>query len=209
MTFSTIPERVKRKINQNPTPNSMPTSPASFDQSSGWSGAGGVLRRRLSDGLSDAEQILASIEQLSREYSSMPEVRAFALSLMPRNMTNDDRNGQLRSIGDFVARDMIYVRDPVAVEYFISVPKMIQEYGRTGRIYADCDDHVMMFNTLLKSLGFHVRAVAGKLNDGKYFDHVFSQYELSGHAGFFDGCDKTSPYSEKSGELLAVVPLIP
>lgn len=187
----------------------MPLSPASFDLSSGWSGAGDVFRKRLSDGTSDAEQILSNIEQLSREYSSMPEVRAFALSLMPRNMGNDDRNGQLRSIGDFVTKDMFYVRDPSGVEYFISVPKMLQEYARTGRIYADCDDHVLMFNTLLKSLGFNVRAVAAKITDSGYFDHVFSEYELNGHTGFFDGCQKSMPYGDKQGEMMAVAPLIP
>ncbi|NDE14669.1 hypothetical protein EBZ80_07040 [bacterium] len=181
----------------------------SFDLSSGWSGTGAVLRRRLSDGVSDAEQILTGIEQLTTKYSSMPEVRAFALSLMPRNMGNDDQNTQLRAIGDFVAKDMFYVRDPAGVEYFISVPKMIREYGRTGRIYADCDDHVLMFNTLLKSLGFHVRAVAAKITNSGYFDHVFSEYELNGRTGFFDGCQKSSPYEDKQGEMMAVVPLVP
>lgn len=187
----------------------MITPPALFNGASPWMGAGGVYRKTLSDGSSDAQQILESIEELSQKYSSLPSVRAFTLSLMPKNMVNDDQVTQLNSISNFVVNDMMYVRDPVGVEYFISVPKMLQEYGRTGKIFGDCDDHVLMFNTLMKSVGFNVRAVAINIGNTEYHDHVFSEFMMNGQVHDFDGCKKTNPFERKTGDRLAVAPLVP
>jgi len=187
----------------------MLNSPALFSASSPWVGAGGVYVKTLSDGSSDAEQILASIEELSQKYSIMPSVRAFALSLMPRAMVNDDQLTQLNVISQFVVNDMLYVRDPIGVEYFIAVPKMLQEYAQTGKIFGDCDDHVLMFNTLMKAVGFNVRAVATNIGNTSYADHVFSEFMIGGTTHDFDGCKKTNPFERKTGDRLAVVPLVP
>lgn len=202
-----IPKMVKRR---NHKPNLfMLNPPALFSASSPWVGAGGVYRKTLSDGSSDAQQILESIEELSQKYSIMPSVRAFALSLMPRTMVNDDQLAQLNAISQFVVNDMMYVRDPVGVEYFIAVPKMLQEYAQTGKIFADCDDHVLMFNSLMKSVGFNVRAVAINIGTTGYHDHVFSEFMIDGKTHDFDGCKKTNPFERKTGDRLAVVPLVP
>ena len=202
-----IPKKVNKR---SPQPNLfMINPPALFSGSSPWVGAGGVYRKTLSDGKSDAQQILESIEELSQKYSIMPSVRAFALSLMPKTMVNDDQLAQLNAISQFVVNDMLYVRDPVGVEYFIAVPTMLQEYARTGKIFGDCDDHVLMFNTLIKSVGFNVRAVAARIGDTPYFDHVFSEFLMNGKVNDFDGCKKSNPFEKKTGERLAVVPLVP
>jgi len=183
--------------------------PPLFNASSPWQGGGGVYRKGLHDGSTDAEQILESIEELSAQYSVMPSVRAFTLSLMPRNIENDDQLAQLNAISKFVTDDMLYVRDPAAVEYFVSVPKMLQEYAQTGKIFADCDDHVLMFNSLMKSVGFDVRAVATNIGNTKYLDHVFSEFKMGGRVHDFDGCKKTDPFSRKTGERMSVIPLSP
>ena len=206
-----VPKMVKRRIPKK-KPISKPfmtNPPALFNASSNWTGSGGVYRKTLSDGSSDAQQILESIEELSQKYSIMPSVRAFALSLMPKTMVNDDQLAQLNAISRFVTDDMLYVRDPVGVEYFISVPKMLEEYANTGKIFGDCDDHVLMFNTLMKAVGFNVRAVAINIGNTDYHDHVFSEFEMNGQTHDFDGCKKTNPFERKIGDRLAVVPLVP
>jgi len=144
----------------------------------------------------DANQILRMMGAITDEYSVRPEIRAFALRIVGE-MDNDDRRNQLAKITDWVVKNVVYVRDPIGVEYILTPDRMLKEYAATGVIRGDCDDHTILANTLLQSLGFETRPIGLKIFRTDVFDHTISEIKWdNGRWITFDGCRKDNPFRQ-------------
>lgn len=148
-----------------------------------------AYRYYLTDQPSDAHQILTILENIKQEYLRKPYIREFAVSLL-KGLGNNDIDGQVQRITSFVKRHMIYVRDPADSEYVIAPDQLISRWRQTGRMYGDCDDHTLLLNTLLGSIGFDTKFVGVKFGPSPYYNHVISGVMIRGVLNQIDPCAK-------------------
>lgn len=154
----------------------------------------------------DADQILRIMAEIVDDYSTRPEIRAFALRVIG-NMGHDDRRRQLDAITNFVVKNVLYVRDPIGVEYILTPDRMIKEYEMTGVIRGDCDDHTILANTLLQSVGFETRPIGVKVFRSDVYDHTISEIKMDNGKWYtFDGCRKDDPFKQYPPGAKLVLP---
>lgn len=91
---------------------------------------------------------------------------------------------------DFVRQKVTYVRDPDDSEYITTATRMLQGYRETGVIFGDCDDHVVLLNSLLMSLGVPAKPVGVKFGGSTEFNHVISGVWMNQHYALIDPCAK-------------------
>jgi len=130
-------------------------------------------------------------EEVSR-CSTDPTVRELAVNLMA-GVENNDLTEQINRVVHFVMSNVTYVRDPVDGEYLVSPLKLIADYYQQGFAIGDCDDHVMLLNSLLGSIGFQTKAVGVKFGGSPDFNHVISGVILNGQLIQIDPCAKSGP----------------
>jgi len=152
----------------------------------------------------DANQIITALSNFAEQYGANPIMRQFVESIMPRNMGNNDLPAQYNAVASFVLNNLTYMADPNGVEYVISPLILIGKILENGTAYGDCDDHVLLFNSMLNSIGFetHVVAVKADVLQPDLFTHVLSLVKLAGQNYFFDACNKENPYEVPTGDLL-------
>lgn len=153
---------------------------------------GQALQFRLHDGESDSTQILKFIETSTRAYALVPAIREFAVSLLG-GLENNDQIGQANRLIDFVRQKLTYVRDPVGGEYIVSPVRLLQDYQTKGFMIGDCDDHVLLLNSLLGAVGIPTKAIGVKFGVTDKFNHVVSGIQLRGKLYLVDPCAKRLP----------------
>lgn len=164
---------------------------------------GEVLGLPLADGRADAPQIIAYLKQLSIYYGRQPFIREFTVSLFPAYMANNDLDLMLKTITSFVRDRLVYVPDPEGTEYFISPIVLIQRIQQIGRAAGDCDDHVLLLNSMAVSVGFDVRVAGVHLNDPVLWDHVISQVFIHNRWLDIDACLKTGSIPDYAEKLVS------
>ena len=127
----------------------------------------------LNDVQKDQLQILAVMESVIASSRSNPHVREFTVRQL-QGLADNDLPGQIRRIASFVRKSVTYVRDPVGSEYLISPENMISSYEMTGSMMGDCDDHVMLLNAMLGSIGFDTICIGVKYGSSPDYNHVIS-----------------------------------
>ena len=134
--------------------------------------------------------ILRKLAKIRDYYAQFPFVRRTALSFgNPRH--DNDLAGIACNLTTFVKTKVMYVPDPRGFEYVTAPDVMLAEILQRGRTFGDCDDHVLLLNTLLWTLGFDTHFVAVKLPPaGKLFDHVITGVEIEGSWKLIDPCCK-------------------
>ncbi len=157
------------------------------------------LRYGLNDSPSDAVQILQFLERVNERYLRSPFIREFTVSLMG-GMDNNDVMGQAQRVIDFVRSNLTYIRDPVDSEYVISPVKLLQDWQTTGKMFGDCEDHVLLLNSMLGSIGIPTKFVGVKFGNTDVFNHVVSGVEVSGQLHVVDPCAKNNaqPYYKET-----------
>ena len=164
--------------------------------------ANGVIKYRVGYGATDAEQILSIISALIAEYGVDPNVRGRTTRLF-NGCGNDDRSCQLKSVTDFMADKVRYVRDPVGVEYVRSPTALFKEIDQFGLDNGDCDDQVLLAWSMLHSVGFQVRPIGLHLFTQEYFDHVAMQIlDDRGGVHTYDPCNPRNHFANPEGEVL-------
>jgi transglutaminase-like putative cysteine protease len=164
---------------------------------------GDVLQLPLNDG-DDSPQILAYLRALVENFCRVPAVREFAVSILRADQVGDNKlAAQVRSILYYVSHQMVYVRDPAGGEYVISPLWIIEQWKAGQRVYGDCDDHVLVLNSLLQSIGFETRVVGVKINETTYFDHVISQVLIDNDWQDLDPCNKANVATSYTERLIA------
>jgi hypothetical protein len=161
---------------------------------------------QITDATPDSVQIVTAIYNFSIQYASNSYVRGIAEMLLPAGIQPNDTLGQYNAVATFILTHMVYVADPVGVEYMKSPVQHLKEICATGSTVGDCDDHVLLFNTLLNALGFttYVVGVQADPTQPGVFTHVISGVKLNGSFYYFDACNKSNPYEIPAGQLLVI-----
>jgi len=140
-----------------------------------------VFELPLADG-EDAPQILAYLHNLSVQFGKAPYIRQFTVNglLRAAGVGNNDQGRQVEIVLYFVRRALTYVRDPVESEYVISPIDLLEQIRAGQQAYGDCEDHCLLLNSMLASLGFPTRFVATAIGGADWWNHVISSVFVGG-----------------------------
>ncbi len=141
----------------------------------------------------DAFSIIARLNQLGDVFSRDPRIRLFAETLLHGGMRDNDQPAQAEAVLNFVKTHVRYVRDPQGGEYIYTPEAMIRNIQANGFALGDCDDHVLLLNSLLGSLGFAAQAAGVKLWGSDRYNHVISRVAINGYWTLLDPCAKGVP----------------
>lgn len=151
----------------------------------------------ISAGKPGIADILAYLDALKSAYGANPAIRAAALDIV-RTTRNDDQTAHLGRLAKFVRQNVVYVADPINLEFIQTPDKLLLEIARTGRAHGDCDCHVLLFASLCESLGIpcQIAAVIAPNSPGPTPDHVIAVANLRGVELDYDLCAKgaVQPY---------------
>lgn len=136
----------------------------------------------------DADQILNAMTSLQAQMVHSPYVRSETVKLFGDATQNFNTFYQVTTIANFVRDHVKFVADPVNGELFISPVVMLQDIENKGFTVGDCDDHVLLLNSMLGSIGIDAKPVAVKLFNPNYFDHVISSVFVGGQWTDIDPC---------------------
>ncbi len=163
-----------------------------------------TFRLPLGDG-EDAPQILAYLHALSVQFAQAPFMREFTVNTVLRGtgVLDNEQDKQILAVLDFVRRNVTYVRDPVDSEYVISPINLIEQIQNGQKPYGDCEDHVLLLNSMLGSIGFPTRFVSVKINGGQWFNHVVSAVYAHGEWRDLDPCAKGMEQPEFYEKLIS------
>lgn len=163
--------------------------------------SGQVSRIQISDSAPDADTIITAIYRLGEQFAQNPYVRQVALAIVGPT-TNNNLQFQVSQLVNFVKRNVTYVRDPAFAEWLTSPVSMLQQIGQGQRAQGDCDDHVLLLNSLLGAMGIEAIPVAVKLNGAAVFNHVISTVAYNGKQFDVDPCAKGVPQPVYRDKLL-------
>ena len=157
-----------------------------------------VKRFALSDTRPDSITILEHLDYFKRAYMRDPYVRYVALGLMPC-IGNNAVDDQVSIIVNFVKDRLTYVRDPVGAELVHSPVRLLKQIMTNGRAFGDCDDHTLLLNSMLGSLGIETRFVGVKTKQSSKYNHVISAVKIASQWTDIDPCAKQSvqPFYEE------------
>lgn len=142
------------------------------------------------------------MEAIVQQSKSDSTIRQLAVQILA-GLTNNDLAGQVARITQWVKDNVTYVRDPVDSEYLVLPLRMISDWQTSGVMIGDCDDHVMLLNSLLESVGFTTRAVGVKFGGSADFNHVISGVlRGDGNWELIDPCAKSGPQQVYSETLM-------
>jgi hypothetical protein len=136
--------------------------------------AGKVFSFPLNNASPDGYQIVAVINQLVRKFSHNVYVRQSTVALFPDTINNNAIEEHFRIVVRFVRDQMRYVRDPTGSEFIISPVNLLREISRKGFGLGDCDDQVLLLNSMLGSIGFKTKVVGTVINGADHYNHVIS-----------------------------------
>lgn len=148
-----------------------------------------VIRYPFDNSVPDAHTIITQLQNLTQQYGVMPEVRLFAESILTGDKNNDQLSW-IKQLTQYVSDHVIWTPDPEGQEYFISPITMLADLKQGKKVRGDCDDHVLLLNSLLNSIGLVTRAVGVKLRKSNYFNHVISSVFYKNNWMDIDPCAK-------------------
>ena len=151
--------------------------------------------------LPDTDSIIRYLNTMGEIYSRSQIVRSAAVKII-EGMGDNNQVGWVNRITDFVKSRLTYVPDPVWTELVISPDVLLTELAEGGSPVGDCDDHVLLLNSLLGSIGIPTMAVGVKLYEAR-FDHVISCVYVEGRWKDIDPCAKDVIQPIYSERLLA------
>lgn len=149
-----------------------------------------AVKFALRDNEPDQVQILQFLEVAKSRYARSPIVRELTVSLMV-GLPNNDILGQINRCVAFVRDNVTFIRDPSSSEYIVSPVRLIQHYNLNGFMAGDCDDHVMLLNSMLGSIGIQSKFVGVKFGGADTFNHVISGVVVNGKIHLTDPCAKS------------------
>ncbi len=168
------------------------------------------LRFELHDAEGDAAQIVRFLSRLSKGYATNPCIIAFARCLIGDHAKDNPVRENFETIAAWVLNKVIYQADPRGIEYVVSPVQMLRRWKAKGAAYGDCDDHVLLLNSLLGAVGIETRVVAVMLPAyedrpaSTVFNHVISQVNTGKGWFDFDACNKTNPLHKFTGERITL-----
>ena len=145
---------------------------------------------QIDDSVSDAHGIIARMREIIFTSSGNPVVRDAAVIRARFRANNDVRYGVM-NIVQFVKDKVRYIGDPTGIEHMTDPATMLEQIDRDGIAFGDCDDHVLLFASMVASIGVPVMPCAVKLSrDSDHFDHVIAVVQVDGKLHDIDLCAK-------------------
>lgn len=136
----------------------------------------------LRDGEKGSLDTVSLMIKIAREQSQLKEIRDFAIDIVNQyNTASHDHLHESASIGDFVKKNVRYLKDIQGVELLHEPLLMIADIKR-GISRGDCDDMALLTATLLLSIGIkpYFKIVRWKEQKGNY-NHIYVMvYERDG-----------------------------
>lgn len=131
----------------------------------------------LSDGWAGTDQTVAKIMQMVDDSLTDPLIVTAAQGIV-RNVRERDRMAELRAISAYVRSKVRYTNEGIET---LKTPRlMIQEIQKYGKAVGDCDDSVILWMALLKSIGHKVRAVVVSQRRDKAATHIYAEDFING-----------------------------
>lgn len=133
-----------------------------------------IHETEVRDGLNGNLDTIQVMKQVARKECGLPVVRQLALNILHfYQVPSHHYIDEALAIGDFVKKNVRYVRDPDNIEYLQS-PKDLIEKMQQGTAQGDCDDMSLLTATLLLSIGHQpsFRAVRYSQSMGNY-NHIY------------------------------------
>ena len=134
-----------------------------------------ILRIRYGDNVSAENRfksVVTYLQQLIEDGLRDEYVRRKAVSIVDRaGIKGHDELGEIRAIVKWVQNNVVYRKDPMNVEYFMSARRLLKDVEE-GRSAADCDDFVIVAGALLGSIGYPSGALIVDSNNDGVFNHV-------------------------------------
>lgn len=137
---------------------------------------------KIRNGLAGNMDTVSVMQTLARLRSKEPSIRAAALSIFRSyGVKSHDYLNECRAIGEFIKRNVRYVRDIENVERIQDPLLMLQDLNN-GTAAGDCDDMALMIATLLLSVGAqpYFRVVRYQGNHGPYAHIYVVCYDRNG-----------------------------
>lgn len=156
----------------------------------------------IADGPTGILQIVRFLNSAKDHYGTLPAIRAAALKIAGTKV-NDDQAGHVARLAAFVRNAVVYVADPMNAEFTQTPDVMLLAIHRKGQTFGDCDDHVLLFSSLVESLGVPSEIVAVKAPGSFTFNHVVSIAYPNGEPIEIDLCAKDGPAPDYPEKLFA------
>lgn len=125
----------------------------------------------IADGEPGIRQIVANLNAAKDHYGSLPAIRSAALAITGPKIDDDDA-GNVQKLAAFVRSSVVYVKDPINSELTQTPDVVLLDIHNTGTARGDCDDHVLLFASLVESLGVFCSIVGVKIPGSPTFNHV-------------------------------------
>jgi hypothetical protein len=138
---------------------------------------------------------LGYIHGLIRDGREDPVVRAATIRLlMKHQVPQKDHGAAVQLIHEWVKQSLYYVNDPNGVETLIRARNLL-EMIEHGEAAADCDDHVILEQAMLQSIGIPTRTVIIKGDRGAphQWSHIYLEALVRGRWIGLDPIMKDKP----------------
>jgi len=132
------------------------------------------MESQLPDGLSGNKKTVKEMIRAARKTAALPIIRECAIHILNSYGVNSmNYKDECIAIGDWVKKNVRYVRDPEDIELLTDPVTMIDKISR-GIARGDCDDMALLIATLLLSIGHQpfFRCVRYRSNTGNY-NHIY------------------------------------
>lgn len=134
-----------------------------------------ILRVKYGDNVSHEarfKSVVKFLKELIEDGLRDEYVRRKAVSIVDRaGVKGHDELGEIKAIVEWVQNNVVYRKDPVDVEYFMTARRILKDVEQ-GRSAADCDDFVIVAGALLGSIGYPTGALIVDSNADGVFNHV-------------------------------------
>ncbi|MBU89788.1 MAG: hypothetical protein CMA57_05290 [Euryarchaeota archaeon] len=134
-----------------------------------------ILRVKYGDNVSHEarfKSVVKYLKELIEDGLRDEYVRRKAVSIVDRaGVKGHDELGEIKAIVQWVQNNVVYRKDPVDVEYFMTARRILKDVEQ-GRSAADCDDFVIVAGALLGSIGYPTGALIVDSNADGVFNHV-------------------------------------
>ncbi|MDB2565368.1 hypothetical protein N9X64_00465 [bacterium] len=134
-----------------------------------------ILRIRYGDNTSPEarfKSVTKYLKELIEDGLRDEYVRQKAVSIVNQaGIKGHDEIGEIGAIVRWVQNNVVYRKDPLDVEYFMTARRILKDV-ELGRSAADCDDFVIVAGALLGSIGYPSGALIVDSNADGVFNHV-------------------------------------
>lgn len=144
-------------------------------------------------GLDGVRDTLVKLAQLRAKWEQSVPIRQLTEKVIGVVFDDHNQMAQITAVTNWVREHVQYVRDPNAWEYVKTPAVMISEISQRGRAMGDCDDHVLLLNTMLGTLGIKTKFTAVKINGSPAFNHVVTEVFVDHQWHIVDPCAKRRP----------------